>query len=272
MAAPPAASSPEAKLVQVKGSGLSGPSADTAPLAPCAEMAPGPFVPTVLAVALIQDAGYQSLLISRRRQYHGEIARTLEERFPALAESEPDLVARHYTAAALPHLAIPFWLRAGERSRARFAAQEAITYFERGVQMARDLSASAEKSRYLLDLLLALGEALQMTDSHLLRAVATFKEAAMLAEADGSPSDLARAALGVDHVETNLGLLERESGPLLEAALLGLGEADSVDRSRVHRFLNPIERHHDVLDRRVEQTQREKRRRQLARHRDTDPA
>jgi len=29
--------------------------------------------------ALIQDAGYQSLLISRRRQYHAEIARTIEE-------------------------------------------------------------------------------------------------------------------------------------------------------------------------------------------------
>jgi tetratricopeptide (TPR) repeat protein len=193
--------------------------------------------------ALIQDAGYQSLLMSRRRQYHAEIARTVEEGFAAVAESQPELVARHYTASGSADRAIPYWLRAGERSRSRFAVQEAIAHFERGVQMARDLPASDERSRYLLDLLLALAEAQQLTDSQLLQAVATFKEAAALAQAEGSPSDLARAALGVDHVETNLGILERESAPLLEAALRALEEADSVDRSRVLARLGRILSH-----------------------------
>ena len=70
--------------------------------------------------ALIQDAAYQSLLLSRRRQYHGAIAEALETGFPEVAESQPELIAQHYTAAEMPERAIPFWLRAGERSRARF--------------------------------------------------------------------------------------------------------------------------------------------------------
>ena len=44
--------------------------------------------------ALIQDAAYQSLLLSRRRQCHGEIASALERQFPEMIESQPDLVAR----------------------------------------------------------------------------------------------------------------------------------------------------------------------------------
>jgi predicted ATPase len=37
--------------------------------------------------ALIQDAAYQSLLKSTRRQYHHRIAQTLEERFPETVET-----------------------------------------------------------------------------------------------------------------------------------------------------------------------------------------
>lgn len=55
--------------------------------------------------ALIQDAAYQSLLLSRCRQCHGEIASALERQFPELVESQPELIARHYTAADAPEQA-----------------------------------------------------------------------------------------------------------------------------------------------------------------------
>ncbi len=183
--------------------------------------------------ALLQDAAYQSLLLSRRRQYHGEIARALVERFATVAESEPDLVARHYTAAAMPQRAVSYWLRAGERSRSRFAVAEAIAHLERGVQMARDLPAGDERSGHLLALLLALGEARQLISSQLHEGLATFREAAELARTEGSPADFARAALGLDHVESILGLNDITSVPFLEAALNRLGGEDSVTRLRV---------------------------------------
>jgi len=50
--------------------------------------------------ALIQDAAYQSLLRSTRQQYHQRIAQVVEEGFPELCETQPELLAHHYTEAA----------------------------------------------------------------------------------------------------------------------------------------------------------------------------
>ena len=49
--------------------------------------------------ALIQDAAYQSLLRSTRQQYHQRIAQVLEAQFPELVETQPELLAHHYTEA-----------------------------------------------------------------------------------------------------------------------------------------------------------------------------
>jgi class 3 adenylate cyclase len=65
--------------------------------------------------ALIQDAAYQSLLTSRRQRYHAAIARALAEYRRETADTHPELVARHFSEAGLPQLALPFWRRAGER-------------------------------------------------------------------------------------------------------------------------------------------------------------
>ena len=49
--------------------------------------------------ALIQDAAYQSLLKSTRQQYHQRIAQVLASTFPTSAETQPELLAHHYTEA-----------------------------------------------------------------------------------------------------------------------------------------------------------------------------
>ncbi|MBI3801339.1 MAG: AAA family ATPase, partial [Deltaproteobacteria bacterium] len=51
--------------------------------------------------ALIQDTAYQSLLKSTRQQYHQQIARVLEQRFPDINDTQPELLAHHYTEAGL---------------------------------------------------------------------------------------------------------------------------------------------------------------------------
>ena len=57
--------------------------------------------------ALIQDAAYQSLLKSARQQYHRQIAHVLEERFSETKETQPELIAHHYTEAELREQAFP---------------------------------------------------------------------------------------------------------------------------------------------------------------------
>ena len=67
--------------------------------------------------ALIQDTAYQSLLKSTRQQYHQQIAQVLEEQFPETKETQPELLAHHYTEAGLIEQAIPYWQQAGRASR-----------------------------------------------------------------------------------------------------------------------------------------------------------
>jgi predicted ATPase len=66
--------------------------------------------------ALIQDVAYQSLLKSTRQQYHRQIAQALGDRFPEIKDTQPELLAQHYTEAGLLEQALPYWQQAGERA------------------------------------------------------------------------------------------------------------------------------------------------------------
>src|SRR4029450_12941976 len=59
--------------------------------------------------ALIQDAAYQSLLKSKRQQYHQQIAQVLEERFPETTQTQPELLAHHCAEAGLIEQAVGYW-------------------------------------------------------------------------------------------------------------------------------------------------------------------
>jgi class 3 adenylate cyclase len=69
--------------------------------------------------ALVRDAAYERLLKSRRHQLHGQIARTLEERFPDIVASQPEIVAHHFTETGLVEPAIDYWLKAGQQAARR---------------------------------------------------------------------------------------------------------------------------------------------------------
>jgi predicted ATPase len=113
--------------------------------------------------ALLQDAAYQSLLRSKRRQYHLQIAQVLEERFPEIAEAQPELLAHHYTEAVITNKAIPYWHAAGQRAVRRSANAEAINHLTRGLQLLRTLPEGPERFQQELTLLLALGTPLTDT-------------------------------------------------------------------------------------------------------------
>ena len=71
--------------------------------------------------ALVQDAAYGTLLREPRRALHARIAETMEREFTEIAESRPELLARHCTEAGLIEKAAAFWGKAGQRSLARSA-------------------------------------------------------------------------------------------------------------------------------------------------------
>ena len=65
--------------------------------------------------ALIQDTAYQSLLRSTRQHYHQRIAQVLETQFPEAVETQPELLAHHYTEAGLNEQAVGYWHHAGHQ-------------------------------------------------------------------------------------------------------------------------------------------------------------
>jgi predicted ATPase len=113
--------------------------------------------------ALTQNVAYQSLLTSTRQQVHRQIAQALETLFPETAETQPELLAHHYTAAALPEPAVAYWQRAGQRALDRSAHLEAINHVTTGIELLKTLPKTPEHTQQALTLHLALGAALLVT-------------------------------------------------------------------------------------------------------------
>src|SRR5262249_48383884 len=116
--------------------------------------------------ALIQDTAYQSLLKSTQQQYHKRIAHVLEERFSEIRETQPELLAHHYTEAALRGQAIPYWQQAGARAVERSANVEAISHLTKGLALLKPLPATPECAQQELALQIALGPALLATKGY----------------------------------------------------------------------------------------------------------
>lgn len=97
--------------------------------------------------ALVQEVAYASLLKSRRQTLHRSIARVLEERHPALRDTDPELFAHHTSAAGLTEVAIPYWRKAASLSLSRMALSEAASQLSRGLELVVSLPGSVERDR-----------------------------------------------------------------------------------------------------------------------------
>jgi predicted ATPase len=109
--------------------------------------------------ALIQDAAYQSLLKRERQRLHQQIAHVLEARFPEIRDTQPELLAHHYTEASIIEQALPYWQQAGTLASKRLAFKEAIAHFDRGMALTDTLPPSPEREGQELDLRTRLGMA-----------------------------------------------------------------------------------------------------------------
>jgi predicted ATPase len=116
--------------------------------------------------ALIQDAAYQSLLKSTRQQYHQRIAQVLEAQFPETAETQPELLAHHYTEAGLSEQAVGYWQKAGQRAGEHSAYVEAISHLAQGLKVLTTLLDTPERTKQELDLQIILGPALIATKGY----------------------------------------------------------------------------------------------------------
>jgi class 3 adenylate cyclase/predicted ATPase/energy-coupling factor transporter ATP-binding protein EcfA2 len=168
--------------------------------------------------ALIQDTAYQSLLTSRRQQVHQQVAELLVEQFPETVETQPELVAQHYTGAGCTEQAIAYWQRAGQQALQRSADIEAIQHLTKGLELLATLPETPTRAQQELDLQLALGPALMATKGMGTPEVEqTYARARALCQQVGETPQLFPTLLGLWRFYHNRGVLQtaRELGEQL---------------------------------------------------------
>jgi class 3 adenylate cyclase/predicted ATPase len=148
--------------------------------------------------ALIRDAAYQSLLKSTRQLYHQQIAQVLEARFPEIKETQPELLAHHYTEAGLHTQAVAYWQQAGQRAIQRSAHVEAIAHLTQGLELLAMLPDTPERIRQELTCQLSLGTSLLATKGHAAPEVErAYAQARRLCQRMGETAQLLMALQGL---------------------------------------------------------------------------
>jgi class 3 adenylate cyclase len=102
--------------------------------------------------ALMQDAAYQSLLKTRRRELHRAVAEALAARAAAGDAQHPELLAQHWEAAGATEHAVAAYQQAGDRARERSASAEAERHYTRGIELLAGLPETTERLRQELSL------------------------------------------------------------------------------------------------------------------------
>ncbi len=150
--------------------------------------------------ALVQETLYAELTAARRLRLHARIGQALEQLHAANPAPHYRELAHHFTIAApvgYAPQAVDYAVKAGERAMAQVAWETAIQQYERALH-AMDLLAEPDPARRC-DVLLVLGAAQYRAVPDVSEAPQgrhSYREAAEIAKAIGSPERLARAALG----------------------------------------------------------------------------
>ncbi len=105
---------------------------------------------------LIRDTAYRSLLKVARRRCHGMVARALEHSFPETIETQPELLAHHYTEAGLIEMAVVHWRKAGNRDLRRGAYREASAHYKSGLVLIEETPESPKRDLTELKMWLGL--------------------------------------------------------------------------------------------------------------------
>jgi class 3 adenylate cyclase/tetratricopeptide (TPR) repeat protein len=137
--------------------------------------------------ALIRDAAYEALLKSRRKDLHRLVAHTLTEKFAALEETQPEVLARHWTEAGETEAAIAEWSRSGTAAEARYAFSESQASYQQALALVTLFPESPERDLHELELRQSIVAKLQITKGWAApETVAAAERIASLAERSGN--------------------------------------------------------------------------------------
>jgi class 3 adenylate cyclase/tetratricopeptide (TPR) repeat protein len=141
--------------------------------------------------ALIRDAAYEALLKSRRKELHLRVGQAIEEKFPAIKEAQPEILARHWTEAGEIEAAIREWTAAAKSAESRNAFQEALDNYRYAISCLQLLPKSREVESRELELWQTVVRMLGITKGYSSReTIEATERAAELAEKSGDLAEL----------------------------------------------------------------------------------
>jgi class 3 adenylate cyclase/tetratricopeptide (TPR) repeat protein len=147
--------------------------------------------------ALVRDTAYEGLLKTRRKELHHRVALTITEKFAAIAEAQPELIARHWANANETEPAIAAWRKAGDAAFLRYACQEAEASYRYALDLLKNLPESGERAERELELFNRFVPVLQLTRGWAApEAAAAVAQARSLAEMTNNPGQLLLQLVG----------------------------------------------------------------------------
>ncbi|WFU83256.1 adenylate/guanylate cyclase domain-containing protein [Bradyrhizobium sp. CIAT3101] len=173
--------------------------------------------------ALVQEAAYESLLKSKRHLLHTRIGEVLREKFPVVAEIEPEVLAHHFTEAGLSEVALEWWRKAGQQALKRSAYSEAVAHLGKAVATADELPDDPRRMMTRLHLQISYGRALRGSLGHSApETIAAWTRARQFAADIDDPVELAPVHSGL----FNACLTHGEFAPMRELVDAIRGAAD----------------------------------------------
>ena len=167
--------------------------------------------------ALIQEAAYESMLKSRRREIYAEIASSLARLQPAIVETAPETLATHFARAGDAAGAAEYWRKAGALAQRNSAYREAIGAYQSALRhMAKHDRAFVDVNRALASAYFTAGEH-ESNRKHL-------AEAAAAAATIGDPVTETEIAMQQSHV------LSQFDDDARHAVVVGRRALDMADR------------------------------------------
>ena len=186
--------------------------------------------------ALIQEVASQSLLRRTRQHYHLQIAHVLETQFPETAETQPEVLARHYTEAGLDEQALAYWQRAGDRALERSAYREAVGSFEQALRALAQLPETRATREQAIDLRLALRSALRPIGDFG-RVLTYLSEAESLAVALDDPRRLGQVSVFLAVHYYLMGAHDQAITAGQRALALATAGRDTILQALTHQYL-----------------------------------
>jgi hypothetical protein len=167
----------------------------------------------------------------RRTKKSGGRHRTIDQKFPLLRETHPEVLARHWTEAGDGARAVQYLHLAGEHAATRAAHAEAISHFSDALDWLERLPPPIDETQRCA-LLLALGREQRMA-GEVTKAPETFIRSAEIAETLGATENVVQAALELVRLTYQTGLSGAAALRLLDDTLGEVGPADRLLRAEI---------------------------------------